>query len=102
MYGLDPFSFLGLTAAKPMAIRIRIQNTKMSTDLHKATSHFADSSGKKAARLVANGFSRSMVPYGFRNSVRMKSGLLIKLVRNACAVMLNEVLKFVLIPPIRL
>src|ERR1700680_4704201 len=66
VYVLDPFSFLGFTAANPMANKIRVQNVKISKDLHSATSHFADSSGKNAARFAAIGFSRSAVPYGFR------------------------------------
>src|SRR5882757_17491 len=59
---LAPFSFLGFTAAKPMARRISVQNENRSNDLDSATSHFADSSGKSAARFAATGFSRSAVP----------------------------------------
>src|SRR5437660_1154691 len=63
---LAPFSFLGFTAANPMARRTSVQNVNKSIDLPSATSHFADSSGSSAARFAATGFSRSAVPYGFR------------------------------------
>src|SRR5882762_4771909 len=62
MQVLEPFSFFGFTAANPIANKIRVQNVKISKDLHSATSHFADSSGKNAARFAAKGFSRSAVP----------------------------------------
>src|SRR5438445_8976610 len=99
---LAPFSFFGFTAAKPIASKISVQNVKISNDLQSATSHFAESSGKIAAKFVATGFSRSIVPYGFKYRIRMKSGLLTSPVRNACEVMLNAVPKLVLAPPRRL
>src|SRR5467141_4963844 len=86
---LAPFSFLGFTAAKPMAMRIRVQNVKKSNDLQSATSHFADSSGSKAPRLVAKGFSGSIVPGGFKNRTSKKSGVLTIPTKAACATMEN-------------
>src|SRR5580693_8820191 len=73
---LDPFSFFGFTAAKPIASRMSVQNVKRSNDLQSATSHFADSSDNNAARFAATGLSRSAVPKGFRYKIRMKRGLL--------------------------
>src|SRR2546429_2364929 len=48
-----PFSFFGFTAAKPMANRMSVQNTKISSDFASARSHFAESSGRdrKSTRL---------------------------------------------------
>src|SRR6266480_654787 len=97
-----PLSFLGFTAAKPTASRISVQKVKRSNDLRSATSHFAASSDKSAARLAATGFSKSAVPKGFKYKVKMMSGLLTRPVRKACEVMLKAVLKFVLIPPSKL
>src|SRR6266404_3090562 len=74
--GFVPFNFFGFTAENPIARSIKIQNTKMSKDLHSATSHLADSSGNNAAKFEASGFSKSTVPYGFKNSIRIKSGVL--------------------------
>src|SRR5713226_6750428 len=88
---LAPFNFFGFTAAKPMAMRIRVQNVKTSNDLHSATSHFADSSGSKAPRLVTTGLLGSMVPYGFRNRTSKKSGVLTIPTKPACATMENAV-----------
>src|SRR5689334_23169103 len=100
--GFAPLSFFGFTAANPIASRINVQKVKRSIDLQRATSHFAASSDKTAARLVASGFSRSAVPKGFKYKVKISKGLLTSPVKKACAVMPNAVLKFVLIPPRRL
>src|SRR2546428_10568430 len=72
-----------------MARRISVQNTKMSNDLQSATSHFADSSGSKAARLVAKGFSGSIVPGGFKNKTSKKSGVVKSPTKAAWATMEN-------------
>src|SRR5579859_1633776 len=66
VYGLAPLSFFGFTTAKPMARRISVQIVNRSKDLQSATSHFSASSGRTAARFVATGFSRSIVPGAFR------------------------------------
>src|SRR6202040_1086023 len=96
------FNFFGLVAAKPTANKINVQNVKTSIDFSSATTHFAESSGKTAARLVATGFSRSTVPGGFKYKTRMKSRLFTSPVKAACAVIANEVPKFVFAPPSRL
>jgi len=100
--GFAPFSFLELTAANPMASKISVQKVKRSKDLQRATSHFAASSGKKAARLAATGFSKSAVPKGFKYKINMNKGLLTIPVRKAWAVMPKAVLKLVLMPPSKL
>src|SRR5579885_270510 len=66
---LPAFIFRELMAAKPMPMRIRIQNVKRSTCLHSVTSHFSESSGKNAAAFAATGFSKSKVPGGFRKRI---------------------------------
>src|ERR1700730_2842154 len=99
---LPPFSFFGFVAANPIASRTSVQIVKISIDLPSATSHFAESSGKTAARFAATGLSRSTLPMGFKYRMRMKRGLLHSPVRNACEVMLNEVSKFVFAPPSKL
>ena len=97
-----PFSFFGFVAAKPMLSKINVHNEKMSIEFSSLTSHFAESSGKNAARFVATGFSKSTVPYGFKYKIRMKSKLLTRPVKAACEVIANEVLKSVFAPPSRL
>src|SRR5215831_14931663 len=97
-----PFNFLGFTAAKPMANSMSVQNVKRSNDLQRATSHFAASSDKRAAKFVASGFSKSAVPKGFKYKVKMSKGLLTMPVKKACAVMPKAVPKLVLMPPSRL
>src|SRR5271168_3524978 len=96
---LLPFSFLGLVAANPIAMRMSVQNVKTSNDLQSATSHFAASSGRRAARFEASGFSRSSVPGGFRKITSRRSGLLTRPGRNECDVIASEVPKFVEAPP---
>src|ERR1700726_282498 len=81
-----------------MASRISVQNVKISIDFSSATSHFAESSGKNAARFVATGFSKSTVPYGFKYKIKIKSRLLTSPVNAACDVIANEVPKFVFAP----
>src|ERR1700747_443840 len=61
-----PFSFFGLTAAKPIEINSRVQILKMSIDLPSAISAFGTLSGRNAPTLVATGLSRSMVPGAFK------------------------------------
>src|SRR5437764_11791121 len=99
---LLPRNFLGLVAAKPMLSKISVQKEKISIEFNNLNSHFAESSGKTAARFVATGFSRSTVPGGFKYKIRIKSELLTSPGKAACAVIANEVPKFVFAPPSRL
>src|SRR5579863_9799123 len=61
-----PFSFLGLTAAKPMEIRRSVQTLKMSIDFPSDISAFGVLSGRKAPTFVATGLSKSTVPGALR------------------------------------
>src|SRR5438093_425577 len=61
-----PFSFLGLTATKPMEISRSTQTLKMSIDFANAINTFGVLSGRNAPRFVATGFSRSMVAWWFQ------------------------------------
>ena len=97
-----PRNFLGFVAANPIASKISVQNVKISIDFSSAISHFAESSGKNAAMLVATGFSRSTVPGDFKYSTRMISRLLTSPVKAARDVIANAVAKFVFAPPNKL
>src|SRR5262249_45969330 len=86
-----PFSFLGAAAAKPMPMRINVQNRKTSMFLHKAINHAAVPSGRRAATLVATGLSMSTVPGGFTQSTSKKIRLLSNPGTKAWEVIASEV-----------
>src|SRR5580698_4052228 len=78
---LPRLSLRGLVQANPISSKTSVQIAKTSTDLPNARSHLGESSGRNAAMFAAIGFSRSTLPYGFKYKIKIRRGLLTRLVR---------------------